>query len=71
MATILVVDDRPDNRELLAELLGGSGHEVQQAGDGAEALAMTMRDHHDLVIAERVLTAVERPVVGAFFATPA
>ena len=59
MATILVVDDRPDNRELLVELLGCSGHELQQAGDGAEALAMTIRDHPDLVIADILMPRMD------------
>ena len=59
MATILVVDDRPDNRELLVELLGCSGHELQQAGDGAEALAMTIRDHPDLVIADILMPTMD------------
>lgn len=52
MATILVVDDRPENRELLVDILCLSGHELWEADDCAEALVMTRRDHPDLVIAD-------------------
>ena len=37
---ILVVDDEPDVREALVELLDGEGHVTVPAGDGAEALAI-------------------------------
>ncbi len=36
MATILVVDDRPTNREFLRTLLGYQSHRVLEAIDGAE-----------------------------------
>jgi PAS domain S-box-containing protein len=35
---ILVVDDEPEQAELLAEMLAGEGHEVRQANSGEEAL---------------------------------
>jgi signal transduction histidine kinase/CheY-like chemotaxis protein len=37
---VLVVDDNPDHRELLAELLRGRGYEVIEASDAAEALRL-------------------------------
>jgi DNA-binding response OmpR family regulator len=37
-STILVVEDDPDTRELLSELLTRAGHHVAVAEDGAEAL---------------------------------
>lgn len=37
-ASILVVEDDPDIRELLTDLLEEEGYEVRQAADGAEAL---------------------------------
>ena len=40
---VLVVDDTLFNRRLLVRLLTGIGHEVAEAGDGREALAM-LRD---------------------------
>ena len=40
MATILVVDDHPTNREFLVTLLGYKGHTVLEAGhNGIENLA--------------------------------
>ena len=35
MAEIIVVDDDPDIRDLLTEVLEGAGHEVRRAADGA------------------------------------
>ena len=37
---ILVVDDEPVNREVLAQQLAKSGHEILEASNGEEALAM-------------------------------
>jgi signal transduction histidine kinase/CheY-like chemotaxis protein len=59
MATILVVDDRPDNRKSLVELLRCSDYEVGEAAGGAEALAMTIRDHPDLVIADILMPKMD------------
>jgi len=55
MATILVVDDRPVNREFLATLLGYVGHSVLQAADGAEALAIVHEQRPDLVITDLMM----------------
>lgn len=52
MAKILVVDDRPTNRQLLLTLLGYGGHELIEAADGAEALRHAYADHPDLVITD-------------------
>jgi len=38
MATILVVDDRPTNRQFLLTLLGYGGHRLLEAANGADAL---------------------------------
>ena len=40
---ILLVDDDPDVRDVLREVLSDANHEVALAGNGAEALAM-LRD---------------------------
>ncbi len=37
---VLVVDDEPVNREVLAQQLGSTGHEIMQASNGEEALAL-------------------------------
>jgi CheY-like chemotaxis protein len=46
---ILVVDDERDIRDTIAELLADEGYAVEEAGDGAEALAKA-RDCHPVVV---------------------
>lgn len=58
MATILVVDDRPVNNDLLSLILGYAGHAVLTAGNGAEALELARKVRPDLVI-----TDIEMPVM--------
>jgi DNA-binding response OmpR family regulator len=49
-ARILVVDDDPDIRQLVAELLGRAGHEVEQAPDGRSGLRALHASSPDLVL---------------------
>jgi len=58
MAKILVVDDKPINRQLLKEILK-YGHEILEAGDGAEALALTHAEHPDLVITDILMPTMD------------
>lgn len=46
---VLVVDDRPENRDLLAQLLAAVGFQVRTAADGVEALELWERHHPDLI----------------------
>src|SRR6185503_7207840 len=59
MAKILVVDDRAANRDFLVTLLGYRGHDLLEAGDGAEALAMAKSNHPDLVIADILMPTMD------------
>ena len=52
MATILVVDDYAENRDVLVELLKYYGHRMLQAKDGLEGLELLRREKPDLVIAD-------------------
>jgi signal transduction histidine kinase/DNA-binding response OmpR family regulator len=52
MAKVLVVDDRPTNRQFLLTLLGYAGHELLEAADGTEALRRAHADHPDLIITD-------------------
>jgi two-component system, chemotaxis family, chemotaxis protein CheY len=58
MARILAVDDSAAMRQMVGITLTGAGHEVQQASDGREALAIAERERFDLVI-----TDVNMPVM--------
>jgi DNA-binding response OmpR family regulator len=53
MATILVVDDEPPIRQLVARILERKGHRVIQCGDSTSAMAVT--DVFDLMIVDFVL----------------
>jgi PAS domain S-box-containing protein len=59
MATILIVDDRPTNRECLKTLLGYQDHRVLQAADGAEALALAKSEKPDLVISDILMPTMD------------
>jgi diguanylate cyclase (GGDEF)-like protein/PAS domain S-box-containing protein len=59
MATVLVVDDRPSNRQFLTTLLGYSGHRLLEAGDGAEALRMIEASRPDLVITDILMPKMD------------
>jgi CheY-like chemotaxis protein len=59
MSTILIVDDRPTNRELLMTLLGYGGHRLMEAGDGAEALALMRAERPDLVITDILMPTMD------------
>lgn len=55
MATILVVDTRPTDRQLFVTLLSSFGHRVLEASDGAEALELARAELPDLVITDIVM----------------
>ncbi|MGV8038619.1 MAG: sigma-54-dependent transcriptional regulator [Thermoanaerobaculaceae bacterium] len=59
MARILVADDEPSFRELLADILEGAGHEVVTVRDGSEALAALERGAWDLVLTDQRMPRVD------------
>ena len=59
MATILVVDDRPPNREVLITLLESKGHRLLQAGDAHEALALVRAERPDLVLCDILMPVTD------------
>ena len=52
MTKILIVDDRPVNRQFLMTLLGYKSYETREAGDGVEALAQVAEWRPDLAIVD-------------------
>lgn len=59
MARVLVVDDEPDQRELLRRIFERAGHEVRAAGHGADALEIVRESPPDLVVTDMMM-----PVMG-------
>ena len=59
MARILIVDDQESDRYLLRAVLESRGHHVDEAGDGAEALARAKADPPDLVISDVLMPGLD------------
>ncbi len=51
-AAVLVVDDEPGVRSFLADALSSEGHEVEQAADGATALALLKRRSFQVMVTD-------------------
>lgn len=66
-ATVLVVEDDPEERALFASFLTHAGHDVVDVADAAEAL-LVMRDrraHVDVLVTDVVLPHVDGPSLVA------
>ena len=55
MARILVVDDEEDIREALTEILEDEGHDVFEAENGTEVLAMAVSARIDLILLDMAM----------------
>jgi two-component system cell cycle response regulator len=58
-ARILIVEDDPASRELMAYLLRSAGHAVTAAEDGAGGLRLALDGRPDLVVCDLVLPAMD------------
>ncbi len=58
MATILVVDDEPNIREVVGLYLRREGHSVVEASDGEEALRCARQQPPDLVVLDLMLPKI-------------
>jgi two-component system OmpR family response regulator len=61
MARVLIIDDEPGVRDMLADALGAEGYTTVTAGNGAEGLDALRRDGADLCIVD-----VNMPHVNGF-----
>jgi len=52
---ILVVEDDPDNRRIVAKVLSVEGYHVVEATDGIEALAQARAERPDLILMDLAL----------------
>ena len=63
-ARVLVVDDAPENRELLTLLLGDAGLQVDEAENGQVGVEMARHQSYDLILMD-----MQMPVMDGFTAT--
>ncbi len=59
LATILVVDDKPENLQLLSQILGRAGYRVQVVGDGRAALHASQIDPPDLILLDIMMPEMD------------
>ena len=64
MTRILVVEDTPDNRQILRDLLTSAGYEVIEAFNGAEGVAAAIEHLPDLILMD-----IQLPVLDGYEAT--
>ena len=69
---MLIVDDEPALRELMASYLEDAGYAVDQAGNGAEALERLRRVTPDVIVLDLLMPIMGgREVVSALRSHPA
>jgi DNA-binding response OmpR family regulator len=59
MTRVLVVDDDPTVREVVASYLRDAGHTVSEAADGETALALSARERPNLVVLDVMLPGLD------------
>jgi CheY-like chemotaxis protein/anti-sigma regulatory factor (Ser/Thr protein kinase) len=67
---ILVVDDDPGTRRVVAALFSRDGHHVEAAANGAEALRLARAERFDLILADRLAAADGVPLATALAGLP-
>ena len=65
MTTVLVVDDEPTIRGLVADALAEDGYAVETAGNGREALARARAHRPDLVVLDLRMPVMDGPAFVA------
>jgi two-component system cell cycle response regulator DivK len=61
---ILVVDDQPDNRQIIRDLLAATDYELTEAEDGEQALAAVAKQRPDLILMD-----IQLPIMDGYEAT--
>ena len=59
MAKILVVDDEHSLRLMISMILQAEGHEVEEADNGREALALVARDVPDVILLDLMMPEMD------------
>jgi two-component system, cell cycle response regulator DivK len=61
---ILVVEDQPDNRQIIRDMLAPTDYEIIEAEDGEQALAAVAKERPDLILMD-----IQLPVMDGYEAT--
>ena len=61
---ILVVEDQPDSRQIIRDMLAPTDYEITEAENGEEALAAIARQRPDLILMD-----VQMPIMDGYTAT--
>jgi len=61
---ILVVEDQPDNRQIIRDMLAPTGYEITEVESGEEALAAVAKQRPDLILMD-----IQLPVIDGYTAT--
>jgi two-component system, cell cycle response regulator DivK len=61
---ILVVEDQPDSRRIIRDMLAATDYEIIEAGNGEEALAAIAKHRPDLILMD-----VQLPIMDGYTAT--
>jgi DNA-binding response OmpR family regulator len=56
---VLIAEDSPTIRRLVAARLAADGYEVLEAADGAEAVEMALRERPDLLVLDKVMPKLD------------
>jgi two-component system cell cycle response regulator DivK len=60
---ILVVEDQPDGRQIIRDMLAGTGYEITEAENGEEALAAIRKQRPDLILMD-----IQLPIMDGYAA---
>jgi two-component system cell cycle response regulator DivK len=61
---ILVVEDQPDNRQIIRDMLAPTDYEITEAENGEQALAAIARQRPDLILMD-----VQMPIMDGYEVT--
>jgi two-component system cell cycle response regulator DivK len=61
---ILVVEDQPDNRQIIRDMLASTDYEIIEAEDGEQALAAIAKKRPDLILMD-----IQLPIIDGYTAT--
>jgi two-component system cell cycle response regulator DivK len=56
---ILVVEDQADDRQIIRDMLAGTGYAITEAEDGEQALAAVAKERPDLILMEIQLPTMD------------